>query len=337
MKTVAFFNNKGGVGKTSLVYHLAWMFSELGHRVVAADLDPQANLTSICLDEERLVQIWQSNPRPTVYSAIAPIKKGIGEVSLQKLESVSDRFALIVGDLELSAFEDDLSGNWSKCLDRDERAFRVTTAFSRIVEMAGASFDAEIALVDVGPNLGAINRAALLSADFVVIPAAPDLFSVQGLENVGPRLISWREEWQERKQKVPVILDFDLPKGDMRPIGYVVSRHSIREGRQVKAFRNWLDRLPQIYHEKVNNNTAFAPNLGIDQDENCLAQLKDYRSLMPMAQEARKPMFLLKPADGAIGGHQGAVRDCYKDYRALALKIASRVSMTAKGADEIFE
>ena len=43
---IAFFNNKGGVGKTSLVYHLAWMYFDLGLRVIAADLDPQANLTS---------------------------------------------------------------------------------------------------------------------------------------------------------------------------------------------------------------------------------------------------------------------------------------------------
>ena len=51
MTTVAFFNNKGGVGKTSLVYHLAWMLRELGGRVIAADLDPQANLTGMFLDE----------------------------------------------------------------------------------------------------------------------------------------------------------------------------------------------------------------------------------------------------------------------------------------------
>ena len=43
---LTFFNNKGGVGKTSLVYHLSWMFSMSGERVVAVDLDPQANLTS---------------------------------------------------------------------------------------------------------------------------------------------------------------------------------------------------------------------------------------------------------------------------------------------------
>jgi cellulose biosynthesis protein BcsQ len=51
---LTFFNNKGGVGKTSLIYHLAWMFSSLGKRVVAVDLDPQANLTAAFLDEETI-------------------------------------------------------------------------------------------------------------------------------------------------------------------------------------------------------------------------------------------------------------------------------------------
>lgn len=58
MEVIAFFNNKGGVGKTTLAYHLAWMFAEMGVSVVAADLDPQSNLTSMFLDEERLEQLW---------------------------------------------------------------------------------------------------------------------------------------------------------------------------------------------------------------------------------------------------------------------------------------
>ena len=56
---LTFFNNKGGVGKTSLIYHLAWMLSETGHRVLACDLDPQANLTAMFLEEDRLETIYE--------------------------------------------------------------------------------------------------------------------------------------------------------------------------------------------------------------------------------------------------------------------------------------
>ena len=58
MTTIAFFNNKGGVGKTTLLYHLAWMYSDLGLRVIAMDLDPQSNLSSMFLNEDRMDEIW---------------------------------------------------------------------------------------------------------------------------------------------------------------------------------------------------------------------------------------------------------------------------------------
>jgi chromosome partitioning protein len=44
---------------------------------------------------------------------------------------------------------------------------------------------------------------------------------------------------------------------------------------------------------------------------------------MPLAQEARKPMFLLKPGDGAFGGHQQAVSECYRSFRSLTDSIVS--------------
>ena len=59
---LAFFNNKGGVGKTSLVYHLAWMLSEMGERVLTCDLDPQANLTASFLEEDQLESLWKDEP-----------------------------------------------------------------------------------------------------------------------------------------------------------------------------------------------------------------------------------------------------------------------------------
>jgi cellulose biosynthesis protein BcsQ len=324
MKTVVFFNNKGGVGKTSLLYHLGFMFAELGKRVIFADYDPQANLSSMCIREERLETLWEIKPRPTIYGAIDQLKRGVADVSQISPEPVSNKIVLITGDLQLSEFEDDLSQQWPKCLDRDERAFRVTTALQRVVSSAAIRHGADIALIDVGPNFGAINRAALISADFVIVPVAPDLFSMQGLENVGPKLRDWRNGWKERRERAPE-LDFRLPMGDMRAIGYVVSRHSVLSGGAVKAFQRWIDRMPAVYRASFSE-PAPSEGLVVAADPYCLAQLKDYRSLMPMAQEAKKPMFLLRPADGAIGGHQGAVRQAYDDFHKLAQKVWSRVS-----------
>ena len=81
MKTIAFFNNKGGVGKTSLVYHLSWMLAELDYRVIVADLDPQGNLSSMFLDENRLEELWEGNKGRTINKDIAPLFDGTGDIS----------------------------------------------------------------------------------------------------------------------------------------------------------------------------------------------------------------------------------------------------------------
>ena len=324
MTTVAFFNNKGGVGKTSLVYHLAWMLGERGRCVIAADLDPQANLTGMFLDETGLEHLWRSGNKGTIDEGVAPLFEGTGDiVESPQIEEIGERIGLLMGDLALSRREDELSTQWPKCLDGDKRAFRVTTAFARLIARAGRQFGADLALLDVGPNLGAINRAALVASDSVVIPLAPDLFSLQGLRNVGPTLRDWRRAWSERATRKPEGLNIEMPSGSMKPLGYVIMRHSIRLSRPVQAYGRWIDKIPSEYAKAVTQDgLASAP---AEQDPNCLAHLKDYRSLMPMAQEANRPMFLLKPAHGAIGAHQQAVRDCYTDFRDLAQELLERL------------
>ena len=324
MKTVAFFNNKGGVGKTSLVYHLAWMLRELGRRVIAADLDPQANLTGMFLDERELEAAWNNNGTGTIDENIAPLFEGTGDIDESPgIEVIAENIGLLKGDLALSRREDELSSQWPKCLDEDRRAFRVTTAFARLMARAGKQFGADLALLDVGPNLGAINRAALVASDYVVIPLAPDLFSLQGLRNVGPALREWRRAWKDRVKRKPQALDIELPAGAMQPIGYVIMRHSIRLYRPVQAYGRWIDKIPSEYENAVLTGNA-SPASGTA-DPNCLAHLKDYRSLMPMAQEARRPMFLLRPAHGAIGAHQQAVLECYAAFKDLALELLARL------------
>ena len=328
VKTIAFFNNKGGVGKTTLVYHISWMTSLLGVKTVVADLDPQANVTSAFLPEEDIEELWGGDGR-TIYDAFRPLIAGTGDIRLPEPVEINESLNLIPGNLSLSEVEDQLSETWPKCLSSDERAFRVTTGFSRIIQGVGTKVAADLAIIDVGPNLGAINRSALVAADFVVIPLSADLFSVQGLKNVGPKLKTWRTDWRDRVQRAPGGLGFSLPSGDMRPLGYVISRYSILAGGPVIAFKKWLDKVPATYRSSVEGEESRQPH-SIDDDPYRLATLKDYRSLMPMAQEARKPMFLLKPADGAIGGHQSAVADCRKDFEALAWLLLEKMKIEVR-------
>ncbi|MFZ4803870.1 MAG: ParA family protein [Synechococcus lacustris] len=329
MKTLAFFNNKGGVGKTTLVYHLAWMFAELGLSVLAADLDPQANLTSMFLSEDELEDIWEEDGSSrTVTGCLAPLMEGTGDIAKPYIAPITPQIGLIVGDLSLSSVEDELSDQWPDCLDRKARAFRVITAFWRMLEMGASQQQADVVLIDVAPSLGALNRTALITASHVVIPLVPDLYSIQGLKNLGPTLKAWREEWGERLERNPVPT-LSMPQGKMTPVGYVVLQHAARLDRPVKAYQRWLDRVPSVYRRSVLAETPSKGSMEAtpDNDPNCLAQLKHYRSLMPLAQEARKPMFLLTPADGALGGHFQAAQDCRKEFRALATTLAGRCSI----------
>jgi len=321
---ITFFNNKGGVGKTSLVYHLSWMFSEMGKRVLALDLDPQANLTAGFLEEEQLEALWETQTGPTtIYKAVQPLTK-VGDLMEPVLSTISSRLHLVPGDVGLARFEEKLSQEWPNSLGNDPyRSFRVLTAFWQIGQLVAKRVSADIIFVDVGPNLGAINRSALIGSDYVVIPLGADLFSLQGLKNLGPTLRDWRMEWTQRLQR-PLQLDFPLPQASMRPLGYIIQQHSVRLSRPVKAYDRWVNRVPGIYRESVQQQPSI--EMSPSTDPNCLATLKHYRSLIQMGQEARKPIFKLTPGDGAIGNHAIAVQEAAADFQALATKILERIA-----------
>jgi chromosome partitioning protein len=322
---VAFFNNKGGVGKTTLVYHLAWMLSDLGVKVLAVDLDPQANLTAAFLDEPTLEALWSDESGEfSLYGSIQPLVRGAGDVEGSMTIIVGDNLLLLAGDLRLSAFEDEISAQWLPALSGNERSLRVLSAFWRTMQRAAERGESEIILLDLGPNLGSINRAALIAADYVVVPLSPDLFSLQGLRNLGPAFKKWRSEWQDRLDRRPSA-DISLPAGRIEPIGYVVQQHSVRLDRPVNAYEKWIARIPMEYRRHVLSESA-SEDISIRDDPHKLALLRHYRSLMPMAQEARKPMFHLKPADGAIGAHLQSAQDAYRDFKDLAMAIKNRIS-----------
>jgi cellulose biosynthesis protein BcsQ len=322
---LTFFNNKGGVGKTSLVYHLSWIFSEMGKKVVAVDLDAQANLTSAFLPEDTLEELWETKSKATtIYRCVQPLME-VGDIQEPITKQINSSLYLVPGDLALAGFEDFLSQEWPNSLDSRNllRAYRVLTAFWIVAQKAAEQHQADLILADVGPNLGAINRSALIGSDYVVIPLAADLFSLQGLRNLGPTLHRWRSEWRKRLDNWPSN-DSPLPDGKMTPLGYVVQQYNQRFSRPSIACDRWAARIPGEYRESVLSDHSTPPLLA--DDPLCLARLKHYRSLVPMAQEARKPIFQLTAADGAIGSHSYGVQEARHDFNSLARKILDRMT-----------
>jgi hypothetical protein len=113
----------------------------------------------------------------------------------------------------------------------------------------------------------------------------------------------------------------------MDPMGYVVQQHGARLSRPVKACDRWVNRMPEVDHRDVlhDGERPAKPS----EDSHCMATMKHFRSLVPMAQEARKPIFRLTPADGAIGSHTEAVQDARADFMRLAQVILSRMDQPA--------
>jgi cellulose biosynthesis protein BcsQ len=328
MKTIAFFNCRGGVGATSLVYHVGAMFAARGLRTVLVDLDPQARLTTMCLNQRTIDDIWSPAHRSTIFSAVAPaLRYSTKSIFPAVLALDSPLLDLFAGDPRLAELEGELSHYWFETAHLGEAALIGVTAFFRAVKELDAGGRYDVALLDFGPNLGAINRSATLAADFLVIPTALDICSFQSLEILGSQLRQWQNLFFQylaaRRPKEAAI----WPHGSMQSIGYVVSQLTSYPNGNMNNVLVWSEKLPEAYATHVLGQ-HFRSSVTFDLDENKLAHLKEYASLIPMAMEARKPVFSLSPADGAIGGFQTGVKHAYDAYSKLVDRIAARAGIT---------
>jgi len=299
------------------------MFAELGYRVLAVDLDPQTNLSQIFLDDQKLYQLFEE--KKTIKSALSQIENKRGDILEAHVEKIRDNLLLIPGDLDLSLVEDKLSQEWYSCLTGEWYPFALESAFYRIIKNASERHSIDYVFVDVGPNFGAINRSSLISSDYLIVPSTADLFSLKGLSNIGSRIKSWSIEWQKRlEERRSDAMELELPQADIFPLGYVLMQHGVTSNKPVKAYKKFADRIPDVFRLSLKN-APLEEQISFENDIYCLALIKHYNSLMPMAMEARKPIFDLKPADGAIGAHYQAVKKVYNDFEVFCTKIIAKI------------
>ena len=136
-------------------------------------------------------------------------------------------------------------------VNREIYSFRITSIFKTIIDEAVKRFGAQIVLIDVGPNLGAINRAVTICSDYIIMPVASDLFSLQGIKNLGTTLNHWKGQWEQRKELKPQKLTVQIPENSGSPAGYIVMQYSAKESRPVKSYLKWANRIPKVFREYV--------------------------------------------------------------------------------------
>lgn len=319
---VCFFNNKGGVGKTTLVANLAAELS-LNHdkKVLVIDADPQCNLTQYVLTDDAFLEVYEGNDDPnTIYSVIHPLSIGKGyQEQLPLRRSDAFGFDVVIGDPRLALKEDLLAQDWRDAKAGGTRGLRTTFVFYDLIAKAS---DYDFVFFDMGPSLGAINRAILLSVSYFVVPMSIDIFSSWAIKNIGEAVKVWQRdlEFGIRNAEDPS----ELPSHGYRElqfIGYVTQQHKERtEGgsrRIVEAYEQISQRLPAEVLEKLGelyNTQSMNPHLG---------DIKHLASLAPKSQTLHQPMITVT----AKGSYTLTRKQARAIYKGIANRFLENVTI----------
>ena len=322
---IAFFNNKGGVGKTTLACNFASFYAEQGKKVAVVDCDPQANATQLLLEDKQWENLYIDEnsadldsviePKSEHRTILAPLKKirdGDSGINPEFELTHSNRFDVDVlpGHPSLAAVEDILSSSWSELAGGQPGPMRRTLWVRSLRE----HINSDVLIFDMGPSLGPLNRSVLVGCDFFVTPVAADLFSLYALKNIGSWMQGWLEDYElalERvRSKNPRMPELKLTENSTvsrRWFGYTVqqyvSKTSAGEVRSIKSYDRYKRQIPK-WSEDLMRYKAPA----VDNTE--LGLVPNMFSMVPLAQAKHAPISKLTNKDG-LRGAQGSQRASY--------------------------
>lgn len=328
MRSIAMFNNKGGVGKTTLTCNLAsFLVTERGRKVVVVDCDPQCNSTQLLLGVGPAAELYlhPTSKYSTISKILAPIDAGESDIDrdVRVVPAENNRFEvdLIAGDPEFAITEDRLADAWKSLTARDIEGFRRTSwnsALRTILDSRGYDF----AFYDIGPSLGSINRSVLAGCDNFLTPLSSDIFSIIGIRNISNWLGKWINDylhsWEsvdadKRDQWYKQFPHIGPPRIGDGYVGYIVQQYITKSyggnRRATKAYEDIRNLVPRQIEDSL---TPFIPAaLQAHQDQLNLGDIPHLYSLVPLAQKNAVPISGLSSKDGLVGS-QYAQQESYK-------------------------
>jgi chromosome partitioning protein len=167
MHTVTLLNRKGGVGKTSSVFHLGGTLAKGGRRVLVVDADPQANLTAGLLGAD----IARDLPAAATITALF-------DPDLDPFPEAVIRATTVPG---LSILPGSAHLDTHNKPDPHEPGPHHTALRDFLAEVAG-EFD--VAMVDCPPTIYRASWSALAASRFVIVPVQAEDFGSQGIVSI---------------------------------------------------------------------------------------------------------------------------------------------------------
>jgi len=326
MKSIAIFNNKGGVGKTTLLCNMAAYLSKaLNKKVLVVDADPQCNATQSMFSDKTIIDTYTKDSF-TIYSIIKPLASGKGFTKdLQPLHSESFGVDIIPGDPALALTEDLLATDWSQAISGSTRGLRTTFLFSNLLSKCN---DYDFVIFDMGPSLGSINRAVLIASDYFITPMSIDIFSLKAIENISLSLVNWRKrldsalDLNEEHEE----LEIDNINWKLQFAGYVTQQYTAKKDekgnlRPVKAFEKIIKKVPNLVRKELIDKLQPA---FIDLDYS-LGSIPTLHSLIPLSQTSRQPIFNLRAADGVVGAHFSKVKEYKEIMKSITTKLLANI------------
>lgn len=310
MKSISFFNNKGGVGKTTLAVNMAHHLARnLNKRILFVDCDPQCNATQVLLPENIWESVYSSNEvsnQKTILKTVRELREGNSRIDTDLPVIFSPRFGfdVLAGHPFLSLLEDVLGQSWGQFAGGN---FGAATRTHWVAQLVASASEYDLIVFDVGPSLGALNRSVLIGSDMFVTPVAPDLFSLYSFDN----LSTWFSRWQKTYKLGVSATNSENEGMDVASLGMweragiranfggyttqeYLTKYTEGKARSVLAYDKYKSQIPT----KAYN---LAASLHSDTQSLDLGVVPYMFSMVPLAQAAHAPIRGLIASDGLTG------------------------------------
>lgn len=225
---IAFFNHKGGVGKTTNVYHLGWMLANKGKTVLFIDLDSQCNLTQTILGEQGFEKYYEENPKENIKDLLAVAFESRPKL-LEAANCIqvkgNEKLWLVPGSLDITQYEVQLGISF-QLYNSFSSMKHLPGAFNYLIEKTAEKYQADYVLIDLNPSLSAINQGMVMSSDYFIIPAAPDYYSLMAVRSLAKIVPQW-ESWAKEARLVFADETYPFPNKTPKFLGYTFADYAI--------------------------------------------------------------------------------------------------------------